>query len=233
MEWSPVLGGVVGSTAYGLAGPESDVDRLVFAAAPTVAFHGFSMPVGRRASRVSTSPDVTVHEVGKALHLVLQANPTVSELLWLDEYEHQTELGRELVAIRGQLIGAHAARDAYLGYAVSQFKRLKLRGESFSSATAGRTGKHARHLMRLCTQIRDLWWSGTLSVRVDNPERFHAFGRVMEDDPEQGVAMAESMLSMTSMALDSRTPALPMEPNVALAEDWLIRVRAHYFREAA
>lgn len=232
LSWTPVLAGVVGSTAYGLAGPESDVDRLCFAAAPTVAFHGLSLPVDRRASRVSTDPDVTVHEVGKALSLVLKANPTVSELLWLDEYEVRTDLGHELVAMRGRLIGAHTARSAYLGYAASQFERLKRREGSFSSNTKSRTAKHARHLMRLCFQIRDLWLSGELTVRIENPERVREFGRLVESKPDEGLTVAESLLSTTAMVLDSRPPALPAEPDVAAAEDWLIRVRAHYYTEA-
>lgn len=233
MEWEPVLGGVVGSTAYGLAGPDSDVDRLVFAAAPTVAFHGLHMPVDRRATRVTTAPDVTVHEVGKALSLVLKANPTVFELLWLHSYETKTDLGRELVAMRGILVGAHAARSAYLGYATSQFNRLKQRGDSFSSNTKARTAKHARHLMRLCFQIRDLWLSGELSVQVHDPDRLRAFGELVASDPIRGLPAAETLLATTAMALDSRPPMLPEEPNVAAAEDWLVRVRAHYYLEAA
>lgn len=35
-----LLSGIVGSVAYGLAGPGSDTDRIGVFAAPTVAFHG-------------------------------------------------------------------------------------------------------------------------------------------------------------------------------------------------
>jgi predicted nucleotidyltransferase len=52
-----LLSGIVGSVAYGLAGPGSDVDRLGVYAAPTVAFHGLRPP---RESVVTTEPDVTL-----------------------------------------------------------------------------------------------------------------------------------------------------------------------------
>lgn len=56
-DWTPLLVGTVGSHAYGLAGPDSDVDTLAFAAAPTARFHGLSLPTGKDATKTSTDPD--------------------------------------------------------------------------------------------------------------------------------------------------------------------------------
>jgi len=78
-----LLAGVVGSTAYGLDGPDSDVDRLGVFAAPTIAFHGLTRP---RESDVTTAPDQTLHEAGKFCRLALGGNPTVGELMWLKHY---------------------------------------------------------------------------------------------------------------------------------------------------
>ncbi len=39
-----LLAGIVGSTAYGLAGPDSDVDRLGVFAAPTLSLLGLDAP---------------------------------------------------------------------------------------------------------------------------------------------------------------------------------------------
>jgi len=74
---SIILSGIVGSTAYGLAGPDSDVDRIGIFAAPTVAFHGLVMPA---ESHVTSKPDRTMHEVRKWCRLALGCNPTVMEL---------------------------------------------------------------------------------------------------------------------------------------------------------
>ena len=46
-----LLSGVVGSTACGLAGPDSDVDRLGVYAAPTIEFHGLYPPLGKNATK--------------------------------------------------------------------------------------------------------------------------------------------------------------------------------------
>ena len=94
-----LLSGIVGSTAHGLAGPGSDVDRLGLYATPTLALLGLKTP---KESHVQTDPDVTFHEAGKAARLILDGNPTASELLWLpdDLYEVRTPLGDEAIAIR-------------------------------------------------------------------------------------------------------------------------------------
>ncbi|MGI3201610.1 DNA polymerase beta superfamily protein [Streptomyces sp. GLT-R25] len=147
-----LLSGIVGSTAYGLAHEGSDVDRLGMFAAPTDDLHGLHPP---KESHVTTKPDSTLHEAAKWCRLALRGNPTVTELVWLPDelYEVRTPLGDELIGIRTTLLSAKRVRDAYLGYATQQFKRLYDRGDSSLSAdTRKRRAKHARHLRRLCHQ---------------------------------------------------------------------------------
>ena len=147
-----LLAGVVGSTAYGLAHAGSDTDRLGVFAAPTETFHDLTFP---RESHVTTHPDATYHEARKFCRLVLGCNPTVTELLWLpgDLYEVTTPSGAELVAMRSGFLSARGVRNAYLGYATQQFRKLETRGDgSFSADTRKRTAKHARHLWRLVQQ---------------------------------------------------------------------------------
>lgn len=228
--WTPVLSGIVGSTAYGLAGPDSDVDRLAFAAAGTADLHGLHPPAGKRASRVTTGPDVTTHEIGKAVALLLSCNPTVNELLWLDSYETRTPLGDELIGLRTSLLHAKGVRDAYLGYATQQFKRLREHGR-FPSNVAKRTAKHGRHLLRLCRQAQELHATGNLTLRVRDPWTFHEFGQRLVDQPERGLVAAENTLTATRDALESTTSALPEHPDEAAAEAWLRRARAHHYRQ--
>src|SRR5260370_18445824 len=123
-----LLAGIVGSTAYGLAGPDSDVDRLGMFAAPTMELLGLTSP---SESHVTTAPDSTFHEAGKAVRLMLGGNPTASELLWLPEdlYETRTPLGDELIGIRSSFLSPQRTRDAYLGYARQQFTQLLSRDD--------------------------------------------------------------------------------------------------------
>lgn len=226
-----LLQGIVGSTAYGLAGPDSDVDRLGVFAAPTVAFHGLHRP----AETHSTSkPDATFHEAAKACRLILSGNPTASEILWLpgDLYEVRSGLGDELVSIRHAFLSAKRTRDAYLGYATSQFRRLSERGGgSFSADTRKRTSKHARHLMRLCRQGFLLYATGRLVIRLEDPEAFRDFGeRIAAGDLDA----ARCMIRDYEGRFDATVSVLPERPDEVIVERWLFRVRrAHLAGEGA
>lgn len=226
-----LLSGVVGSHAYGLAHSGSDVDVITVAAAPTEDFHGLRMPIGKAASRVSTSPDVTVHEAAKFVGLCLSANPTVTELLWLpdDCYRVRHEFGDELVALRQSLLGARRVRDAYLGYAYAQFRKLRNRGTTFSSDVAARTEKHARHLLRLIDGGTQLYLTGHLDVRLQDPERYRAFGREVATNPELGVRRAEELLAAAQRQVNAGTSPLPDVADPTLAESWLRSVRGRLY----
>jgi hypothetical protein len=224
-----LLAGVVGSTAYGMAGPGSDVDRLGLFAWPTVALLGLTPPA-QSVVRTHPDPDATYHEAGKAVRLLLSANPTVTELLWLpdDLYETRTELGDEAVAIRAAFLSARRVRDAYLGYAAQQFRKLLVRGDgSFSADTRKRTAKHARHLMRLADQGFALYSTGRMSVRLADPSRYLEFGERIAADPEA----ARPFLAAAEERFDAASSPLADEPDVAVAEDWLLRVRRTFWAQ--
>lgn len=212
-----LLAGVVGSTAYGLSHPGSDTDVLGMFAAPTEELHGLRPP---RESLVSTDPDTTYHEAGKALRLILGGNPTAGELLWLDTYQVRTPLGEELVALRGSLLSERGVRDAYLGYAAQQFRKLLNRGPDQSA----RAAKHARHLVRLLLQAEGLHRTGVLTVRLDDPEHVRRLGVRIAEDPDRArplLARAEAVFRTGGV--------LPEQPDRAAAEDWLRRVRRAFF----
>jgi hypothetical protein len=219
-----LLSGVVGSTAYGLARAGSDVDRLGVFAAPTEELHGLHRP---KESHVTTTPDRTLHEAAKWCRLALGGNPTVLELAWLPDelYEVRTGLGDELIGLRSALLSAPRVRDAYLGYAARQFRRLQARGDgSLSADLRKRTAKHARHLRRLCHQGHELYATGRLTVRVEDPEEYHRFGERVAADP----SAAEPLLRHYEDAFATTRTVLPAEPDEAPVEAWLRRVRAHF-----
>lgn len=230
-EWTTLLSGVVGSHAYGLAHSDSDVDTLAVAAAPTEDFHGLHLPVGKAATRVSTNPDVTVHEAAKYVGLCLNANPTVTELLWLpdDCYRERHPLGDELIAIRRTLLGARRVRDAYMGYATAQFNRFRDRGTTFSSDTRARTAKHARHLLRLIHGGTQLYRTGHLDVQLNNPARYLEFGELIASNHEAGAQLAQLHLDAAAETFNNSPSPLPDTPDSTEAEVWLRRVRRQLF----
>ncbi|MBR7833345.1 nucleotidyltransferase domain-containing protein [Actinospica durhamensis] len=217
-----LLSGIVGSTAYGLAGPDSDVDRLGMFALPTIELVGLDKP---RLSIVGRNPDVAWHEAGKAVSLVLAGNPTTMELLWLPEdlYEVRTPLGDEAIALRARFLCAHRAKEAYLGYATQQFK--KLLAQAGVQPRPARTAKHARHLMRLVEQGYELYTTGTVRIRLEDPQRLLDFGAAVAEDPQRAVPfMAEA-----EDRFNRARTVLADEPDYDAAQDWLLRVRRAFW----
>ncbi|MER5349549.1 nucleotidyltransferase domain-containing protein [Kitasatospora sp. NPDC002551] len=221
-----LLSGIVGSTAYGLAHAGSDVDRLGLFAAPTERFHGLHRPA---ESQVTTAPDRTLHEAAKWCRLALGCNPTASELVWLpdDLYEVRTPLGEELIGIRRSFLSARAVRNAYLGYATQQFRKLRTRDTS-DPASRARAAKHARHLVRLLDQAVRLHEAGHNLVRLPDPERVRELGERIADDPDR----AERSLTAAADRLD-RPGVLPDRPDERPADAWLRRVRTAHWTPAA
>lgn len=223
-----LLSGIVGSRAYGLATEDSDTDRLGMFAYPTQELLGIHSPAD---SIVRTSPDVTFHEARKFISLALRCNPTITELLWLPDefYETRTPLGDRLISIRQSLLSAPLVRDAYLGYATQQFRRLENRSKegdhSFSSDTRKRTAKHARHLLRLLVQGTDLYLDGEFSVRLDHPEMYRRFGdKVAGGDVE----LAKGEIDSAKRWMNDGS-ALPDKPDFARVQEWLLEVRREFW----
>lgn len=224
-----LLLGIVGSTAYGLSGPESDVDRLGIFASPTSSFHGLTFPA---ETHVKQKPDVTLHEARKWCRLAMACNPTILELVWLPErfIEVETTWGAELRDIKSCFPTAQGVRNAYLGYATQQFKQLESRNDgSFSSDTKKRTAKHARHLMRLCWQGFQFYATGNLPIQVESPTMYHAFGeRVASGDIEA----ARSMIATYESRFDRMSSPLGDRPDEERIELWLRAVRHAYWEES-
>jgi len=192
--------GVTGSTAYGLAHADSDIDRLGIYAVPTEKVLGFGF-VLNDASQVWTDPDdVQLHDVGKYL--------------------------QSLIDNRHRLLGAHRIRKAYIGYAVAQAKRLQNREaegkKGFNSDLAKRTAKHGRHCFRLLLQGEQLLTEGTLTVNVaDRREELFAVGELAETDIDAFIAKYEEVKDR----VDNVDAVIPDEPDRAWAEQWLIDFR--------
>jgi predicted nucleotidyltransferase len=161
-----LLLGVVGSTAHGLAAAHSDRDMAGVFAHPTEALFAFDRPAD---SVVTHDPDSALHEIEKFLRLALTSSPAALELLWLDDYDVLTESGRELLGIRDSFLGTDTVRDAYLGYAKGQWKRVCSRTATEERGDVDldrRLQKGIRHTIRLLEQAYVLLSTGRLAVAV-------------------------------------------------------------------
>lgn len=216
-----LLSGVVGSTAYGLAHADSDVDVLGVYAADPEDFFGLH-PVAE--SVVDHEPDVTMHEVKKFLRLVMKGNPSVIELLWLpiETYQVMTPLGYELICLRNELISAKRVRDSYMGYASGQVDRIRNRlTHKLTDDDRAKVAKGARHIFRLVRQGFELYATGQLTVAL--PEELVIECREFGDRiAAGGIGEADGMMDLFRERFDWTLTALPREPNEAAAERWLV-----------
>lgn len=224
---TPLLMGVMGSQAYGMATEGSDVDLVGVDAAPTERFLDIEPPSARLGTIHTTSDtvDVTMHEAAKFCRLALSSNPAAIELLWLEDYELTTQLGWELVGLRRRLMCQEKVAGAYLGYVGRQFEKLTKQGK-FPDVPADRIAKHARHLLRLVEQGTHLWVTGHLVLRVSDAQRVRQFGdRVADGDLDA----AGAILFRARYTFEHVKSVLPEAPDVDAARDWLRRVRHTFY----
>lgn len=168
-----ILEAVLGSHAYGLARPESDIDTQGIYVASALRLSGMKPPA---ETVTHTNPDFTFHELVKFCRLAQKCNPTVLEILWVTDYVRITDEGRMLVNNRSGFLSKDRILGAFGGYAMDQMKRIH-RGQ----CPPQRREKHARHCFRLLEQGRQLLLTGDMTLKVDDPEKLFALGRLDND----------------------------------------------------
>lgn len=220
---SIILEGVTGSVAYGLDTETSDVDIKGVYLLPTkqVLSLGFDP---NKTTKDHVGPDWVYHEIGKFMKLVTSGNPTVTELLFLDEYSVLEPIGQLLVDNRSLFLSTKAVTNAYRGYALSQAKRLNNRTDQgldgYDSALKNRFAKHTRHCFRLLLQCKQLLQTGTLNIKVTPEEREWLFN-MGEQSPE---TVVDTFISEDGK-MDTIESVLPESPNWEALNNLLYDIR--------
>lgn len=218
-----VLEGVTGSTAYGLNTKNSDVDIKGVYLLPIerVLEIGFNP---EKTTKDHVDPDWVYHEVGKFMKLVISGNPTVTELLYLDDYTQLSPIGQMLIDNRYHFLSTKSVMNAYRGYAFAQAKRLNNRTEQgmdgYDSSLKNRFAKHTRHCFRLLMQARELLETGTLTIKVTPEQREYLF---MMGEKTSSEVVDEFMRQ--DAEFDSVKSILPDEPNIEALNKLLYDIR--------
>jgi predicted nucleotidyltransferase len=221
--------GIVGSHAYGLNTPTSDIDKAGVFVLPTREILGLKK-MNETVHQVKVADgdlDLTLHEVGKYVSLALQANPTALEYLWLDSYEVRDLHGDMLLEIREAFLSKRV-RDSYIGYASQQVHRLVGRKGTFDPDLKKRTAKHARHCTRLLIQVEHLMEFGALKVKLTEEQaKFcRAMGALAESDHERFASEALERIAF----LKEMPSVLPDAPDDAIVNDVLLEIRGDFWR---
>jgi hypothetical protein len=210
-----VLVGLVGSKAYGLDHAGSDEDYLGVFQLDTATLLGLGKPhetVTNTHLDHPGLPDYTYQELGKFVKLALQGNPTILELLWLDQYVTQNETGTTLLGMREAFL-SERVRDSFGGYARQQLERMRR-----TQKTNDRGEKYVRHMFRLLQEGQHLIETGELQVRVDDPEELFALGRLPFEDVLDIFDRRDAHFRKTKSVL-------PPEPEYDRVEQFLVETR--------
>jgi uncharacterized protein len=206
---------VVGSRAYGLAGPGSDTDRRGVFVAPTPLFWRLDKP----PTHVEGPADEQFSwELERLCVLALQANPTVLECLWSPIVEVIDDTGRDLLALRQAFLSVRVA-ESYGSYARDQLKRLE--------AVRDRTGrvkwKQAMHMVRLLMAGRHVL--RTRQILVDVEESRDPLLAVKRGEMPWTDLMAWVSRLDAQLAEAAAHTSLPAEPDRRAVNDFLVRTR--------
>lgn len=218
-----ILEGVTGSTAYGLATENSDVDIKGVYLLPTSKVLSLNFNPAK-TTKDNTDPDWVYHEIGKFMKLVIGGNPTVSELLWLEDYTVLSPIGKRLVDNRKAFLSTKAVMNAYRGYAMGQAQSLNRRQAEgkvgYDSALKNRFAKHTRHCFRLLLQARQLLETGELTVRV-TPEQREWLFKMGEQSPE---TVVDTFIT-EDKKMEDIISVLPNEPDWSTIGKLLFEIR--------
>ena len=206
---------VVGSRAYGLAGPDSDTDR-----------RGIYLPPAERHWSLFGVPEQLEDadaqecywEIGKFLAMALKANPNILECLYTPLVETVAPLAEELRANRRRFL-SQFVYQTYNGYVLSQFKKLE--GDLRNKGEI--KWKHAMHLIRLLLSGAAILREGHVPVSVGEHRE-----RLLEI--RSGVVPWEDVnawrLALHREFEDAYAGTrLPERPEYAWADAFLIRAR--------
>ncbi len=137
VEEHTILLATVGSYAYGLNLPTSDIDIKGVCVAPIDYYYGVKEfyqkdggwdnphdPPSGLFPILGGVEDCTIYELRKFIHLAANNNPSIMEMLWLKQYEYlEPTVGRELVNHRTAFL-SKKVKHTYSGYGYAQLKKV-------------------------------------------------------------------------------------------------------------
>lgn len=200
--------GLVGSSLYGLAGPDSDEDWKGFYRAPIRDVLS-TAPVAASRTWAAPDPDCTLFEVGRLFESLIKGDPMATELLFLPEWLRLTEAGK-LVLQNRDLFLSERLRNTYGGFGKSQSKKV--------ATNARRREKSVRHMFRVAEQGIALLTTGTMSPVLADPERILALGRMSDEE-------IAPLAAETFERLRTCECVLPAKPNLKAINNLLADIR--------
>ncbi|MCA9040550.1 MAG: nucleotidyltransferase domain-containing protein, partial [Planctomycetaceae bacterium] len=157
-------------------------------------------------------------ELQKFLGLALKANPNVLETLYSPKVEFVTDLGRELLDIRGCFL-SRLVFQTFNGYVMSQFKKMQADIRNHGSVK----WKHVMHLLRLLMSGIHVLKTGELAVDVGGQrDRLLSIkhGEIPWEETEAWRLALHQEFEQAALATK-----LPERPDYGRANQFLVKAR--------
>lgn len=222
-----------GSHAYGLATETSDVDIKGVCIPPFSNYVGLDKPFETYVeSRHEGHPnDLVIHGLQKFARLACGGNPTILEVLFVDESEVSecTHAGRRLRENK-ELFLARNAFNAFYGYATQQLALVEKAENSVANnnaETRAKSWKNLSHTIRLLRMCNELMQTGHLFVKRDDRARLLAIKR---GEIPLGEVIKEAEILMRLGKMSRERAPLPNQPNHSKINALLIDItREHLY----
>ncbi|HHO52271.1 MAG TPA: nucleotidyltransferase domain-containing protein [Deltaproteobacteria bacterium] len=234
-----LLCAVIGSHLYGYPTPDSDLDLKGIYLTPTAELLGLSSPgeVHDQLGEIDgTTCDLTLHEIGRALALLLKGNGNVLEQV---TSEHQLVQGPELDALRGLVPRAlsracHAHYRGYLRGMIREHERDGRLKSLLGTFRVGLTGVHLLQRGEIVCHLPTLAEHHGFTELLPLIERKRStLGRIVVAPGESEPLRArwpELEAGLDDARAHSPLPETPPDPE--RCEAWLIALRRAQLEEA-
>lgn len=209
-----IYAAVVPPVAPGFAGPDGEVTVRGVYQAPTSAFWSSAKPP---LNVDGPSPGWSSWEVERFCALALEANPSCLELLWAGHAVWVTEVGRELLDLRGAFLSQLVA-PVYSEHALTAFKEL----DQSENATDERWAS-AAYQLRLLIDGAALLRTGDIPATASvEQERLKSVRAGHEPWDAVDTWRQELQKKLEEAAIATFLPSLP---DVGRVDSWLSHVR--------
>lgn len=232
---------LVGSRAHHLASSDSDYDYRGVFVVPTVDLLGLG-PAAKHTQWIEGQTDNTSWEVGHFLFLATKCNPNIldvfragvtrlappeiarkqSLLLW----PHLLKAaGKQLLLLWPHLVSRRQARDAFLGYARNQFKKMM----DQEAVDTPRVWKFGTTYLRVLQQGIDLQETGTYSLAITDPAWRAQLMAVREGRCTRGQIIDNALRLQERLFRAETQSVLPEAPNLDAVNQFLLQVRRDFW----
>jgi predicted nucleotidyltransferase len=246
-EDNAILRVVVGSEAYGISeGGSSDRDEkgvCIESFEVHVGFNRFEQYEFRSAAERTGKKDepsgpgdldLTIYSLRKFLHLALNGNPSIIEILFIKNYITWNALGMKLKELTPNIVSKKCGK-AYLGYMRAQ--KAKLEGKVSVEGTEradlvakyGYDTKYAGHMVRLGMQGEELMRTGNIVMPMI-PAQADIIKAIRNGEyPLHEVMHTAEVLDATLVDLIDNQHTMQPEPARKAVEKWMIDTYWRYW----